>query len=187
MGGWQRRIYTLTLSSVERRRSRRRRWRRRRMGCGGSLRSAWSVGAMWAVALPLTMVSAVRWEKRVRALTRPPASAGERTDSDYTDILIYKFNFVISWCITTQHIHRRKSFNVYAHTRTNTHIWLFSLQFILAYPNTLLIVYCFHYHPILKDITAGQPSVVWISRFVPQRECFLFLATVADLLLWRIN
>ena len=38
------------------------------------LRSAWSVGAMWAVALPLTMVSAVRWENWVRALSSAPAS-----------------------------------------------------------------------------------------------------------------
>lgn len=46
-------------------------------GGGVSLRSAWSVGAMWAVALPLMMVSAVRWEKWARALTRPPASGGD--------------------------------------------------------------------------------------------------------------
>lgn len=52
------------------------------MGCSASLRSAWSVGAMWAVALPLTMVSAVRWEKWVSALTRFPASGSGRADSD---------------------------------------------------------------------------------------------------------
>lgn len=38
------------------------------------LRSAWSVGAMFAVALPLVIVSAARWENLVRALTRLPAS-----------------------------------------------------------------------------------------------------------------
>lgn len=37
-------------------------------------RSAWSVGAICAVALPLTIVSAAKWENWVNALSRPPAS-----------------------------------------------------------------------------------------------------------------
>lgn len=41
-------------------------------------RSAWSVGARWDVALPFTMVSAVRCAKRARAPTSPAASAGQR-------------------------------------------------------------------------------------------------------------
>lgn len=57
------------------------------MGRGVSLRSAWSVGAMWTVALPLMIVSAVRWEKWASALTRPPASGGGRADSDSTDTI----------------------------------------------------------------------------------------------------
>lgn len=41
------------------------------------LRSAGSVGARWEVALPLTMVSAARWENWVRAATRAEASMGK--------------------------------------------------------------------------------------------------------------
>lgn len=63
-----------------------------RMGRGVFLRSAWSVGAMWAVALPLTMVSAVRWEKWVSALTRPPASGVRRADSDSADTISSLFS-----------------------------------------------------------------------------------------------
>lgn len=44
-------------------------------------RSAWSVGARWDVALPLTMVSAVRCAKRARAPTSPAASARDSTGS----------------------------------------------------------------------------------------------------------
>lgn len=44
-------------------------------------RSAWSVGARWDVALPLTMVSAVRCAKRARAPTSAPASARDSTGS----------------------------------------------------------------------------------------------------------
>lgn len=44
-------------------------------------RSAWSVGARWDVALPFTMVSAVRCAKRARAPTSPAASAGQRMRS----------------------------------------------------------------------------------------------------------
>lgn len=44
-------------------------------------RSAWSVGARWDVALPLTMVSAVRCAKRARAPTSPLASARDSTES----------------------------------------------------------------------------------------------------------
>lgn len=43
--------------------------------------SAWSVGARWDVALPLTMVSAVRCAKRARAPTSPEASARDSTGS----------------------------------------------------------------------------------------------------------
>lgn len=41
---------------------------------GTHLRSAGSVGARWEVAPPLMIVSAARWEKRVRAATRVEAS-----------------------------------------------------------------------------------------------------------------
>lgn len=42
------------------------------------LLSAWSVGAMCAVALPLTTVSAAKWENWVRALSSIPASGYKR-------------------------------------------------------------------------------------------------------------
>lgn len=42
------------------------------------LRSEWSVGAKCAVALPLMMVSAARWENWVRALSSPPTSGKQR-------------------------------------------------------------------------------------------------------------
>jgi hypothetical protein len=48
------------------------------------LRSAWSVGALCAVAPPLTMVSEARWENCVTALRRPLASETDRTETgDY--------------------------------------------------------------------------------------------------------
>lgn len=40
------------------------------------------MGAMCAVALPLIIVSAAKWEKWVRALSSPPASKQEQTARD---------------------------------------------------------------------------------------------------------
>lgn len=39
------------------------------------------MGARWEVALPLTMVSATRWENWVRAATRADASVGEESET----------------------------------------------------------------------------------------------------------
>lgn len=44
-------------------------------------RSAWSVGTEWAVAAPLTIVSAARWENWVTDLNKPLASGGRSGQS----------------------------------------------------------------------------------------------------------
>lgn len=73
------------------------------------LRSAWSVGAEWDVAAPLTMVSAARWENCVTDLSKPLASNKEQRRIKYpfwffcsVDPLQVKLIYILDFMTTSK-------------------------------------------------------------------------------------